>query len=331
MLAPWNLSAWANLDARRRRGALPHAILLAGPAGLGKREFADAFAQALLCNSPRDDGHACGTCRACGFFTAGTHPDLIRINLELRDDGKPRTELTVEQMRNLSERLTLTAQFGGAQVVLVDPADAMNINASNALLKTLEEPSAGTIITLVADHPSRLSATIRSRCQRIEFRVPETQQAQQWLAAQGIDARSAREALAASGGNPGLALSWSKNDALKLRGETAKDLRELNAGVASAYDVAQRWSRDDCDLRLRFAASLVQQQGSAQAQGGPAMSAGGPLALTRAVDLSKLAAWFDRANRTRDLLRGPLRPELAVFELLGNWTVAPNPGIQRGS
>jgi len=332
-LAPWNLEAWSNLHERRRRGALPHAILLAGPGGLGKREFAEAFARALLCNSPREDGHACDTCRACRFVAAGTHPDLVRISFELRDDGKPRTELTVDQMRNLSERLTLTAQFGGAQIALIDPADAMNHAASNALLKTLEEPTPGTIIVLVANTPSRLSATIRSRCQRIEFRVPETKAALQWLAARGVSGKPAADALHASDGNPGLALDWAQGEALKLRGEVAKDLRELNAGVSAAFDVAQRWSRDESDLRLRFAASLVQQQGRAQAHGGEALSAGGPLALTQAVDLAKLAAWFDRANRTRDLLRGPIRPELAMLELLAAWTtaVAPNRNVQQGS
>lgn len=320
-LAPWNLDAWNSLGERRRRGALPHAILLAGPAGLGKREFADEFACALLCESPGADGRACGNCRACRLVAAGTHPDLVRVSFELRDDGKPRTELTVDQMRALSERLALTAQFGGAQIALIDPADAMNHAASNALLKTLEEPTPGTIIVLLADHPARLPATIRSRCQRIEFRVPEAKLALQRLAAQGVDGKQAADALAASDGNPGLALDWARGDAMQLRGEVARDLRELNAGVAAAYDVAQRWSRDESDLRLRFAAALAQQQGRAQAQAA-SMQAGGPLALTRTVDLVKLTLWFDRANRTRDLLRGPIRPELAMLELLTAWTAA---------
>jgi len=332
-LAPWNLDAWSSLGERRRRDALPHATLLAGPAGLGKREFADAFARALLCESTSTDGFACGICRACKLVAAGTHPDLVRIAFELRDDGKLRTELTVDQMRALSARLALTAQFDGVQIALIDPADAMNHAASNALLKTLEEPTPGTIIMLIADHPSRLSATIRSRCQRIEFRVPETKLVLQWLAAQGVDGRQATDALNASDGNPGLALAWAQGEALKLRGAVAQDLRELNAGVAAAYDVAQRWSREEADLRLRFAASLVQQQGRAQAQGGATLSAGGPLALTRAVDLVKLTAWFDRANRTRDLLRGPIRPELAMLELLAAWAVAatPNRNVQQRS
>jgi DNA polymerase III subunit delta' len=322
MLAPWNEEAWRSLHDRRQRDTLPHALLLGGPAGLGKRAFAGAFAKSLMCTAIGADGHACGVCRACLLLAAGTHPDLVQINLELRDDGKSRTEITVDQMRALSERFTLTSQFGGRQVALIDPADAMNVSASNALLKTLEEPTQGTIIILVADHPARLSATIRSRCQRIDLRLPRAELAMRWLRLHDVDDKLARDALLASDGNPGLALAWSHSGAMKLRSDVEKDLRELNAGVAAAHEVAQRWSRDEVDLRLRFAASLVQQQGRAQAHGARALSAGGPLALTAAVDLPKLTAWFDQANRTREWLRGPLRAELSLLELLSAWTAA---------
>ncbi|MGH8123107.1 MAG: DNA polymerase III subunit delta' [Rudaea sp.] len=314
-LAPWNEDAWCNLRARRLRNALPHALLLCGAEGLGKRAFADAFASALLCPALHADGHACGECRACRLFAAGTHPDLLRVNFELRDDGKPRTEITVDQIRFLNERLSLTAQFGGGQIALIDPADAMNNSAGNALLKTLEEPAPGTVILLIADRPSRLAATIRSRCQRVEFRVPAAAVAQAWLQKNGVDDKAAQAALDASDGNPGLALAWSRSAGVPLRNEVAKDLHDLGAGLAQAWDVAQRWSRDRADLRLRFAAALAQRQGRASVQG-----ADGPLALTAATDLPKLALWFDHANRTRDLLRGPLRPELALLELLSAWS-----------
>jgi DNA polymerase-3 subunit delta' len=315
-LAPWNEEAWRNLHERRQRNALPHALLLCGAEGLGKREFADAFANALLCSVPRADGYACGECRACRLFAAGTHPDIVRVNFELRDDGKLRTEITVDQIRFLNERLSLTAQFGGGQIALIDPADAMNNSAGNALLKTLEEPTPGTVIVLLADHPSRLAATIRSRCQRIEFRVPAAAVAGQWLQKNGVDGKGAQDALVASDGNPGLALAWSRSGAIQLRGEVAKDLHDLGAGLVQAWDVAQRWSRDQADLRLRFAAALAQRQGRASVQG-----ANSPLALTAATDLPKLAQWFDQVNRTRDLLRGPLRPELALLEVLSAWSV----------
>ena len=315
-LSPWNVEAWDRLQQRRRRDSMPHAILLAGPSGLGKREFSEEFARSLLCQSPTEGAHGCGTCRACRFAIAGTHPDLVRVNLELRDDGKPRTEITVDQMRALGERLGLTAQFGGVQIALIDPADALNVNASNALLKTLEEPTPRTIIVLVADHPSRLSATIRSRCQRVEFRVPAAPVALAWLFQQDVDKTLVEDALHASEGNPGRALLWLRSGAMMVRSEVARDLVALNGNNIAPYDVAQRWGRDDADLRLHFAASLACEQAASLAQVG----AKGPLALTAAVELPKLTVWFDRANRTRELLRGPLRPELALLELLVAWS-----------
>jgi len=309
-LAPWHAEPWSKLIARRAQDRLPHALLLCGAEGLGKRVFADAFATTLLCKRPRDDGTACGECRECHLVAAGSHPDLVRVNLELRDDGKPRTEIIVEQIRKLSERLAMTPQFGGWQIALIDPADAMNIPASNALLKTLEEPSPATLIVLLADQPARLPATIRSRCQRIEFRVPTRSDAQIWLAAQNVDAKIAAAALDASGGNPGLALTWAKSGGLAMHDEVAKDLRNLCAGKASVVDIANRWSKAEAESRLWFASMLLQTEAQAQARG-----AAGPLAVARA-GLAELTAWFERANLARTQLRGPLRPELVVLEAL---------------
>ena len=310
-LAPWHEENWRRLHERRARGSLPHALLLCGPQGLGKRAFADGLAAALLCQQPRTDGSACGACRACVLLAAGSHPDRVRVGIELRDDGKPRTEITVDQIRILAERLALTAQFGGYQVASIDPADQMNNAAANALLKTLEEPTAATVIVLVADQPARLPATIRSRCQRIEFRVPAAAQAQAWLATQGTDAKAAAKALDAAGGNPGLALSWIKSGGMALRDEVSTDLRALCSGKTSAVEVANRWSRDDADTRLWFAAALVRDEANAALR-----DQAGPLALTPRPDFTKLAAWFERANRARAQLRGPLRPELVLLEVL---------------
>jgi DNA polymerase-3 subunit delta' len=310
-LAPWHVEVWSRLAARQAQGRMPHALLLCGPEGLGKRAFADALAAALLCQDLRAEATACGACRACRLVQAGSHPDLVRVGLELRDDGKPRTEIVVEQIRALGQRLALTAQFSGYQVALIDPADAMNINTSNALLKTLEEPTAATLIALVADRPSRLPATIRSRCQRIDFRIPPLAQAQSWLAEQGVDAKSAAAALDAGGGNPGLARAWAKSGGLATRNEVAEDLRGLCAGRASAVEIANRWSRASPEPRLWFAAMLLHAQAQAQAGG-----AAGPLGAAACADLSRLSAWFDNANRARAQLRGPLRPELVLLEAL---------------
>ena len=310
-LAPWLEAPWTQLADRRVRGTLPHALLICGPAGLNKRDFAAAFANALLCERAVGAELACGKCRACLLVAAGSHPDRVSIGLELRDDGKPRTEITVDQIRYLSERLALTPQFGGAQVATIDPADLMNQSASNALLKTLEEPTAATVIVLIADEPSRLSATIRSRCQRIDIKLPVLADATRWLRDQGVDEKTAASALQASSGNPGLALRWTKDGGLALRAEVAADVRALCAGKHSLVDVANRWAKNEPEWRLWFTAALIREEADAQARG-----AQGPLTLTSRRDFTKLAQWFDRNNRARAQLRGPLRSELVVLDAL---------------
>jgi len=302
-LAPWHADDWQRLRARRAQNRLPHALLLCGPAGLGKRAFADAFAATLLCERAGEhtDGLACGRCRACALLKAGSHPDAVRVALELRDDGTPRTEITVDQIRALGERLALTPQFGGMQIALIDPADAMNASAANALLKTLEEPTPSTVIILVADRPARLPATIRSRCQRIDFRLPPRAQALVWLSGQGADAKTAAAALDIAAGNPGVALELAKSGGLAMHAEVDADLRALLGGKASPSQIASRWSKSEPERRLWFAAMQIQDCARA---------------LTAPAELPKLAAGFDRINRAREQLRGPLRTELVILDAL---------------
>jgi DNA polymerase-3 subunit delta' len=302
-LAPWHAQDWQRLLARRAQARLPHALLLSGAPGLGKRAFADAFVATLLCErrGEHDQGSACGECRACALLEAGSHPDAVRVTLELRDDGTPRTEITVDQIRILGERLALTPQFGGLQVVLIDPADAMNASAANALLKTLEEPTPATVIALIADRPARLPATIRSRCQRIDFHLPPRAQAQAWLAQQGVEAKTAAKALDVAAGNPGVALELARSDGLKLHAEVDADLRALFDGTVPASQIANRWSKSDPERRLWFAAMQIENYARA---------------LTAPAELPKLAAGFDRINRAREQLLGPLRPELVILDAL---------------
>lgn len=306
---PWHDDAWSRLQARRERGALPHALLLAGPAGLGKRDFLAAFVKGLLCQRPVG-GEACGTCRACQLVDAGTHPDLIALSFGLRKDGVTRSEIVVDQVRDLSQRLSMASQFGGWQVVTIDPADAMNPAAANALLKTLEEPTPSTLLVLVADQPARLPATIRSRCQRIDFLVPPRDVALEWLRAEGVT--DAPAALEAAGGNPGMARAWAADGALKQRGEVRHDLKALAAGRGDAMEVIKRWQAADPARYLWFAAQAATDELRARA-------AGTPPPLESQLDDEALDGWYGKANRARDALRGPLRADLVLLEVLAAW------------
>ncbi len=306
---PWHAEHWWRLQSRLRRDALPHALLVCGAAGLGKREFVQRFVHGLLCERPVD-GDACGQCRRCLLLAAGSHPDLIELSFGLRKDGVQRSEIVVDQIRDLSARLAMSSQFGGWQVALIDPADAMNPAAGNALLKTLEEPSPQTMLILIADAPWRLPQTIRSRCQRIEFHLPDAAEALAWLQAQGV--RDAAGALAAAGGNPGLASTWAREGALDRRLEVRKDLAALAAGRGQPMEVVRRWLDNEPAQRLWFAA-----QAAADELRSKAMEKPGPLAS--ALNAETLDHWYNAANRTRESLRGPLRADLLLLELLAQW------------
>ncbi|HTV86549.1 MAG TPA: DNA polymerase III subunit delta' [Dyella sp.] len=308
-IPPWHGDLWSRLQARRERQALPHALLLCGPRGLGKRDFLRRFVRGLLCQHP-SGGDACGACRSCLLIDAGTHPDYVSLSYGLRKDGVQRSEIVVDQIRELSARLATSSQFGGWQIASIDPADAMNAAAANALLKTLEEPASQTMLVLLADEPWRMPATIRSRCQRIDFQMPAAADSLAWLQSVGVN--DAAGALAAAGGNPGLARIWAQEGALAQRQEVRKDLAALAAGRGDAVEVGKRWLDQAPEQRLWFAGQAVADEMRARAatQTGP---------LSSALDAEGLAAWYDAANRTREALRGPLRGDLLLLELLGRW------------
>lgn len=297
-LAPWQQRVYAQAVDALDSGRMGHALLVCGPAQLGKRAVVDRLARHVL-------GGECEG-RSAQLLAAGTHPDLHVVEFVHNQEGtRLRTEIVIEQIRGLSEKLTLTPQYGGAQVAIVDPADAINHAACNALLKTLEEPQPGRYLWLVAASPMRLPATIRSRCQRLEFRLPPRAEALAWLVAQAHGEAAAAEALDAARGHPGLADAWLRDGGLALRREVAADLARLARGEIAMVETAQRWTSDEhAAMRLRHAADLA------------VTSAGG---LTDPLRTRKLAQWFDAANRTRELLRTTVRADLAVAELLLAW------------
>ncbi|MBD9535191.1 MAG: DNA polymerase III subunit delta' [Stenotrophomonas sp.] len=304
--APWQQRAYDQTVAALDAGRLGHGLLMCGPAGMGKRAVALKLAEHVL-------GHgvdAAARQRNAQLIAAGTHPDLQLTSFIPNKTGdKLRTEIVIEQIREISQKLALTPQYGVAQVVIVDPADAINRAACNALLKTLEEPAPGRYLWLVSADPARLPQTIRSRCQRLEFRLPPREEALAWLQARGYTEGVSREALDAARGHPALADRWLQGEGMALRRQVASELEQLSLGKLGSVELAQRWTGDEhADLRLRHAADLALKK-----------AADG---LTDPARLNKLAAWFDAANRTRDLLRTTVRADLAVVELLLAWNAA---------
>ncbi|MEI7444070.1 MAG: DNA polymerase III subunit delta' [Burkholderiales bacterium] len=182
---------------------LPHALLLIGTPGIGKSRYAHALAAALLCESPGADGRACGRCGACGWVAAGTHPDLRVLTREVDDEGKQAREIKIAQVRGLGDFLVVGGHRGGRRVVLIDPADGMNVESSNALLKTLEEPGEGLVFLLVTGRPDAIAPTIRSRCQVRVLEAPAMDVASAWVQGEtGCSPQDAGTWLAMAGGAP---------------------------------------------------------------------------------------------------------------------------------
>ncbi|MBD8527689.1 DNA polymerase III subunit delta' [Pseudomarimonas arenosa] len=308
-MTPWEQPVWTRLLESLAQQRLAHGLLFCGPADGGQAELAARLAEYLLC-SQRVDGAACGTCRSCHLRLAGSHPDLRRIRLLERDDGRLKTEIGVEQIRELSQWLSLTAQFGGAQVALIEPADKLNVSAANALLKTLEEPASNRFLLLVTDATDRLPATVRSRCQRVEVRLPPADTGLQWLHAQGVSAADAERALKLADGNPRRALILRQDGGLQRADEVWRDLGALSTGRELPTRVAQRWMADAPEDRLSMAVRWVCAQ---------AKSSGEKGRLTPQADFHKLAAWVQQANEARRRWSAPLRHELLLTGLLLSW------------
>ena len=158
----------------QERGRLPHGILLAGAPGTGQPEIGAWLAMRLLCRATGN--RPCGSCADCRLVLAGSHPDYRWIGV-LPD----KKEISIEQMRALSEALTLRSYRGGAKTAVIAPAEAMSAKAHNALLKTLEEPAGETYLVLAVSRIDRIPKTILSRCMRIALPLPETGVALDWL------------------------------------------------------------------------------------------------------------------------------------------------------
>ncbi|TBU97765.1 DNA polymerase III subunit delta' [Stutzerimonas kirkiae] len=232
---PWQQALWQQLASRRQHA---HAYLLHGPAGIGKRQLAERLMALLLCQRPTATG-ACGQCKACQLLAARTHPDHFILEPEEVDKA-----IRVDQVRELVGFVTQTAQLGGRKVVLLEPAEAMNLNAANALLKSLEEPSGETVLLLVSHQPSRLLPTIKSRCQQQACPLPTRAQSLEWLAGQlpEMAAGEREESLALSAGSPLSALKLHEQGVLAMREQVVEGIKKLHKQQSSPSQLAEGWN-----------------------------------------------------------------------------------------
>lgn len=316
----WQNSAWERLESQAER--LHHALLIHGPAGIGKFALAERFAQRLLCEAGGAARKPCGTCDGCRWFDASTHPDFRllepealarRLTAEDDTDGptpataktaKPSQEIKVDQVRELDQFLSLRSHRGRRRVVLVHPAETMNANAANALLKALEEPQPGAHFILVSHRPARLLPTIRSRCAAVPMGLPDPLLARAWLKEQGVP--EAEGWLAFAGGAPLQALAYARGGESPI----ANMRRALRSRDFDAMEAAK--GRED----LEALAEVLQRRAIDVAM----RSLGGRERYGLGGSSQQAAAWLRYARemgRFRALARHPLNPRLMAGEMLG--------------
>jgi len=247
-LLPWHQGCWESLRRARSAGRFPHALLISGPSGIGKRRLVDVLVRSLLCPQRDPEGFACGRCPDCRLLSAGTHPDYIRIGPDL--DAKS-GEIKVDAIRSLVEADTLTAHRGGYKVIVVDPAHRMNASAANSLLKTLEEPARGTLLCLVSEQPGRLPATIRSRCQALVLKVPPEPEAIEWLRPLLGD-RDAASLLRLAHGAPLRALELAGEEIWTLRERTFAGFVAVGLGERDPIAEAAAWNKKEAAILLEW-------------------------------------------------------------------------------
>lgn len=233
---PWQESQWQSWDQRRQARRLPHAIMISGAEGIGKQRLALALANRLLCV----DEHAlyaCGRCKGCQLLASGHHRDLYRLS-----PVEKSRFIKVDAVRELTQALAKSGQQGGWKVAVIEPAEAMNSAAANALLKTLEEPDGKTVIILLSARPSAVPATVRSRCQKWVMPLPPVEQALPWLQAVA-NSDDCQLQLQVAAGRPLLALQYASSGELAARQQLREQLVQVTEQALSPLRLAEQLGR----------------------------------------------------------------------------------------
>jgi len=312
-MLPWHGRARDRIGAALQSERMPHAVLLHGPQGVGKERFAGALAAALFCAQRGPSLTACGACAECALSRAGSHPDLYWLR-PLED----RKSISVDQVREACEQLGMTSMRRGYRIAIVAPAQAMTVNAQNALLKTLEEPAPRTLLILVTARPSGLLATLRSRCQRVEIARPPADDALAWLATE-LGREVPPGLLDIAGGAPLRAVELAPHfEALETQMTGLLD--NLLAGRAEATRTAEQMMGDGLPVRLDWLESWLGR--ALQRRTLPDATyltlPGGPVLQRVAAEVNISAAFrlVDRLREVRRLLEGSAAAQLVIEALL---------------
>lgn len=260
-LFPWHSHQKMQLISRLNAGKVPHAYLFSGLEGLGKKNVANFLAAYLLCEQASARDEPCWQCKQCKLMEGDSHPDFKRLEPE---DGS--ASIKVDQVRQLVDFFAKSSQQGGQKIAVVSPAEALNNNAANALLKTLEEPSRDSVIILVSHQPGMLLPTIRSRCQVVEFSKPSLDMSLKWLESNSLGESGEhlytnddlKDALSLAYFSPLKALNYLKTGAQKEYQLMLDELGSYLKNETLSSTLATRWNDDIAHLRLAWMARWLE-------------------------------------------------------------------------
>ncbi len=327
---PWHVDAWDAVVRRRATGRMPHALLISGPAGLGKTDFGRALAKAVHCRQASGEATACGNCPECRQFEAGSLPDWLELGVPPK-----KKYIAVDQIRELGHWFSLTPAGGGGRIALIQPAERMTTEAANSLLKTLEEPPPGSLLMLIADMPGRLPATVRSRCQQVQMKRPDRKTALEWLE-QGPGVSDDWPALLdLAGGSPLRAVRLREQGALERARKGSRQLIDIANGRESVIQVAADWVKQGLAESLQWWAVWLE---NLVRRGQAGAGHGGSLLEERAEDLQKLEARIDwkAVHELIAMIRAAERrlesanAELLAESLLRQWVRANSTQAENG-
>ena len=241
-LFPWQQTVWQHIVDRVEQQRMPHAVLLTGVAGLGKKQLAVKMAESLLCLAADKQFNACGVCHSCQIMQAGNHPDHLTIRSE--EAGK---SIKIDQIRALKEKQSLTPSVANWKTVVIESADLMTNSAANSLLKLLEEPQNNTILILTTNAVHRLPVTIRSRCQQMHLSTPDYSMILKWLDSQGVitDADQLRKISSLTLDAPFAIVNALETNEWQSYQQIQQDFDQLIQQQANPVQLASQWQQLD--------------------------------------------------------------------------------------
>jgi DNA polymerase-3 subunit delta' len=300
---PWLRGAQQRLRVALAAGRLPHSLLLLSIPGLGAEQLSSWITALVLCES--QDPRPCGTCPSCRLLSADSHPDFHVTRLE--EDAQ---QIKVDQVRALIESLALKSYRGGYKVGVIEAAEALNANGANAFLKTLEEPTANTMLIMIARPNHRLPATIASRCLRLTLQPPAAADAIAWLAAHPSAAAAAagkdthwQAALALAGGAPLRALEMDAAAVAALDRDMHESLKQLADASVDVTLLADRWMKSNPAWRIAWLENWITQRVHAALGTAVSHQSAEPVRLPAALLKAKIRALFELLDAARDLRR----------------------------